>query len=243
MQGKQYKQTQRQLLNYGQHVVERAKKKWATGGDDYPGKSNGNIVISADDKIIQLKMLFSGQRMWTMEFGKGHADSADEVGVKLSFTKTKIFQEYTKSQYFNAIGRLADARERYKPKAKRKGKSQVQRTYKLDKLGYKEKTGGAAYNKIRIFTRSGYYKDLDGVPHKGSGIGGKYGLNTEAFTFHGKMKTLARDGQGIIASILNIVAFDTNHPRWRVKDSEVIEVIGNSVAQDIADYLSEVLSR
>ena len=241
MQGKQFKQTQRQLLNYGQHVVERAKKQWATGGDDYPGKANGNVSISTDDKAVRLKMLFSGQRMWTMEFGKGHADDGLSTGVNLQFTKTKIFKEYMDSPYFNAVGRLADARERYRSQTKRK--SQKQSTVLSSGKNAGEKSGGPAYNKLRIFTRSGYYKDLDGVPHKGSGIGGKYGLNTEAFTFHGKMKTLARDGQGIIANILSIVAFDTNHPRWRVKDSEVIEVIGNSVAQDIADYLSEVLSK
>ena len=83
MQGKQFKQTQRQLLNYGQHVVERAKKQWATGRDDYPGKANGNVSISTDDKAVRLKMLFSGQRMWTMEFGKGHADDGLNTGVNL----------------------------------------------------------------------------------------------------------------------------------------------------------------
>ncbi|MGM9540083.1 hypothetical protein [Anaerovibrio sp.] len=106
-----------------------------------------------------------------------------------------------------------------------------------------EKTGGPAYNKLRIFTRSGYYKDLDGVPHKGSGLGGKYGLNTEAFTFHGKMKTLARDAKSIIGSILNIIEFDTNRPRWKIKDTELIEVIGDGITQDMANYLSEVLSK
>ena len=77
MQGKQFKQTQRQLLNYGQHVVERAKKQWATGGDDYPGKANGNVSISTDDKAVRLKMLFSGQRMCRYAVRAGGAWDSD----------------------------------------------------------------------------------------------------------------------------------------------------------------------
>lgn len=193
------------------------------GDTDFPGKASMGYEIKETNDAIKATITLAGQKMWTMEFGRGHNDENGD-GVRLSFIKTKIFKDYSSSPVFSEGRKLASV-ERYKKAQYRKAILRARKKRALSKNGLSSEaqdtiktkystqggqhghwnhTGGKAYNIVRIFTRSGSYSDIDSPNniHRGSGIGGKYGLNTEAFAFHkgGKYKgvSLARTGNPVI---------------------------------------------
>lgn len=204
------------------------EKKWS-GDKEFPGRASMFVRYKRTNNSMQAIMTFSGQKMWTMEFGRGHNDKTGE-GVHLGFLKTRMFKEYSSSPVFSE-GRTLASNERYKKAQYRKAvlKARKKRALAQQNLSDKAKkniksmystqggqhvykgefgndrTGGKAYNIVRIFTRSGNYSDIDNPSkvHRGSGLGGKYGLNTEAFTFHkgGRYEdtSLAHDMNYVIA--------------------------------------------
>lgn len=214
-----------EFINYIEKRKSSIEKRWA-GHNDYPGRATMSYKIEESNNSIKAAMTFAGQKMWTMEFGRGHDDREGD-GVKLRFTKTKMFKDYASSPVFSE-GRKFSNVERYKKNQYRKAilKERKRRALAKENLSKKQvkeikskystqggqhismdKTGGKAYNIVRIFTRAGSYSDIDSPNnvHRGSGLGGKYGLNTEAFTFHKSPnakytnKSLAREPYPIIS--------------------------------------------
>lgn len=254
------------------------EKKWS-GDTKYPGHASMFVKYEQTNDSIKATMVFSGQKMWTMEFGRGHNDKTGE-GVLVGFLKTKLFKEYASSPVFSE-GRTLASNERYKKaqyrkailKARKKralakanlstkaeGKIRAkystqggQHTYKGD-TG-EDRTGGKAYNIIRIFTRTGNYSDIDSPNkvHRGSGLGGKYGLNTEAFTFHegGKYedKSLARDMNYVIAN--SKVGFPLGEfgklgekTQWKFKqDDELCKPLGQGLHDSILGFIEEAIKK
>ena len=108
---------------------------------------------------------------------------------------------------------------------------------------------GRSFNIVRIFTRYGQYTDIDNPvnPKTGSGIGGRNGLNTEAFAYHKngkyKGKTLAMDSSPVIAPVLGATTLENpSKTQWRPKDEDKIaDILGNGIVKDMAKFLEDAL--
>jgi hypothetical protein len=211
-----------EFINYIEKRKSSIEKRWA-GNNGYPGRATMSYKIEESNNSIKAIMTFAGQKMWMMEFGRGHDDHKG-YGVQLRFTKTKMFKDYASSSVFSEGRKFSDV-ERYKKNQYRKAilKKRKRRALAKENLSKKQikeiktkystqggqhismdRTGGKAYNIVRIFTRAGSYSDIDSPNnvHRGSGLGGKYGLNTEAFTFQNgkyKNKSLAREPYPVIS--------------------------------------------
>ena len=254
------------------------EKKWS-GDKEFPGRASMFVRHKRTNNSMQVIMTFSGQKMWTMEFGRGHNDQTGG-GVFLSFLKTRMFKEYSSSPVFSE-GRTLASNERYKKAQYRKAilKARKKRALAQQNLSDKakkniksmystqggqhvykgefgdDKTGGKAYNIVRIFTRSGNYSDIDNPSkvHRGSGLGGKYGLNTEAFTFHKsskakyKGKSLARDADYVIAEPDNgfpITGFDKLGEKavWKFKrDDSLYDALTKGLEKDITSLIEDAI--
>lgn len=252
------------------------EKKWS-GDKKFPGRASMFVRYKRTNNSMQATMTFSGQKMWTMEFGRGHNDKTGE-GVHLGFLKTRMFKEYSSSPVFSE-GRTLASNERYKKAQYRKAilKARKKRALAQQNLSDKAKkniksmystqggqhvykgefgddrTGGKAYNIVRIFTRSGNYSDIDNPSkvHRGSGLGGKYGLNTEAFTFHkgGRYEdiSLARDMNYVIADpnkgfpIANFADLGEKAVWKFKKDDSLYDALTKGLEKDITSLIEDAI--
>ena len=215
---------------YLKQKIKAMRAKW-NKGSKYKGvaRTNGGVTLSGDKIVGKLEL--SGQRMWHMEFGKGYSDKTG-AGVEPSVVRSPMFQEYSKSVAFNNARRV----------------NQYQRFGKAKK---KQKTTGAgrSFNIVRIFTRYGQYTDVDDPINSktGSGIGGRNGLNTEAFAYHKngkyKGKTLAMYSSPVIAKVLGATSLENpNKTQWKPKDEDKIaDILGNGIVKDMAKFLEDAL--
>lgn len=222
------------------------KAEWNAGSDkDYPGRARCELIDISDDKSMGFKLKAWGQKMWTMEFGRGHNDATGE-GVSMEVIKSPAFKQEMALEAYNRKGRMQDYRTRFKSvKNKWNGKSRKQKTLTDSETG--KSFGGRAFNLVRIFTRKGQYKDLDGVTHTGSGLGGEAGLNTEAFALkqgsRHKGKSLARppfnDGDGVLQWNLGInKLYNLSKAEWDSENVEmVLEILKKGIQKDITKFV------
>lgn len=241
--GLDFLSTQEKILEWGNRKVKNLEADWAEEDDyDYPGKASAETDVKLKDKVISLSITMKGQKMWTMEFGRGHNDQTGE-GVSRKVINSPAFKNLTRLPSFNRKGRMRSYYGRFKAAQRRKAKDKNNVTYTPQ--SFEKGMGGRAFNIVRIYTRQGTYRDLDGVQHEGSGIGGEYGLNTEAFTYHKKgyyqKESLARDGQGIIQSTFGIENLEQlQNATWILNgsnESQLLEAISNGIKKDVSNFL------
>lgn len=222
--------TKKAMAMYLKQKVKAMREKWNTGSE-YKGtaKTNGSVILDGNKIVGKLEL--SGQRMWHMEFGKGYSDITG-AGVEPSVVRSPMFQEYSKSVAFNSARRVNNYQRFGKAKKKQKTTDR-----------------GRSFNIVRIFTRYGQYTDIDNPvnPKTGSGIGGRNGLNTEAFAYHKngkyKGKTLAMDSSPVIAPILGATTLENpSKTQWKPKDEDKIaDILGNGIVKDMAKFLEDAL--
>lgn len=236
-------ETQEKMLNWGNEKIEDLKAEWGKVDDyDYPGKANAEANVKLDNNTISLTITMTGQRMWTMEFGRGHNDRTGE-GISRKVIDSPAFKNLTQLPSFNRKGRMRSYYGRFKAAQRRRAKDKNNVTYTPQ--SFEKGMGGRAFNIVRIYTRQGSYHDLDGVQHQGSGIGGEYGLNTEAFTYHKggyyQSESLARDGEEIIQDVFFINNLEQlENAEWTFDDfskSEICETIADGLKTDITNFL------
>lgn len=241
-----FSETKEKMLKWGNKKVENLKADWSEADDyDYPGKANAEANIKLDDNTISLTITMTGQRMWTMEFGRGHNDQTGE-GISRKVINSPAFKNLTQLPSFNRKGRMRSYYGRFKAAQRRKAKDKNNVTYTPQ--SFEKGMGGRAFNIVRIYTRQGSYRDLDGVQHQGSGIGGEYGLNTEAFTYHKsgyfQKESLARDGQKIIQDTFGINSLEQlKNAEWVLDGSnerQLYDAIADGIKTDITNFLKEL---
>lgn len=274
-----FKKTKFGLTRYLEDRKGRIEKKWSGTTKGYPGNATADFEIKETNNAIIATMTFAGQKMWTMEFGRGHNDMTGD-GVSITFLKTKMFKDYSNSSVFSE-GRKLASNERYKKAQYRKAlvKARKKRALAKENLSQKQireikakystqggqhvykgefgddRTGGKAYNIVRIFTRSGSYSDIDSPNniHKGSGLGGKYGLNTEAFAFHKgrngrkakyKGKSLARKAEPVIGKMFPLRDFVGHGEKtiWSFKkDDSLCKILSAGLELDINAFIKDAI--
>lgn len=271
-----FNKTKFELTRYLEECKGKIEKKWSSTKEGYTGNATADFEVKETNNAIIATMTFAGQKMWTMEFGRGHNDMTGE-GVNISFLKTKMFKDYSNSSVFSE-GRKLASNERYKKAQYRKAilKARKKRALAQQNLSDKAKkniksmystqggqhtytgefgddrTGGKAYNIVRIFTRSGNYSDIDSPNniHKGSGLGGKYGLNTEAFAFHKsgkakyKGKSLARKATPAIGAIFPLRDFFGHGEKtiWTFKkDDSLYDALTDGLTKDITSLIEDAI--
>lgn len=268
------------LTRYLENRKGKIEQKWSGTTEGYPGKATADFEVKETNDSIVATITFAGQKMWTMEFGRGHNDRTGE-GVDISFLKTKMFKDYSNSSVFSE-GRKLASNERYKKAQYRKAlvKARKKRALAKENLsqkqireikakystqggqhvfgkidpesGVRSGTGGKSYNIVRIFTRSGSYSDIDSPNniHRGSGLGGKYGLNTEAFAFHKsgkakyKGKSLARKAKPVIGTVFPLDGFVGHGEKavWKFKkDDSLCNIISAALELDIGAFIKDAI--
>ena len=132
---------------------------------------------------------------------------------------------------------------RFQAAQRRRAKDKNNVTYTPQ--SYEKGMGGRSFNIVRIYTRQGSYHDLDGVRHEGSGIGGEYGLNTEAFTYHKngyfQQESLAREGLKTIQNTFDINNLEQlGNAKWVFDESSsknLLNKIAEGIKTDVSDFL------
>ena len=244
-----YANTKKKFKTYAAARHKKLQEKWqGASSDDYPGKANIKTRLSYDEekKVLSVRFVMKGQKMWTMEFGRGHSDQTG-AGVSIDVINSPIFERYKKLNAFNKKGRLRSYYSRFKAAQRRRAKDKKNVKYKPQ--SYDKDLGGKAYNIVRIYTRKGAYHDIDGVTHHGSGIGGEYGLNTEAFAFHDggyhEDESLARAPSPVISGQFGINELQMlDKAVWTFEDGGQNEVnlltpLIEGVTADISKFLEE----
>ena len=231
------KNTVNSLKEYSKLKEESLKGDW-NFTDDHTGNAKASHEIKTSNNSVSLKFSLSGQRMWTMEFGKGHSTSIGEngktvdVGITAKVLRSKVFKElYMKNPAFSNGRRLSK--------------------YKRNKMftkGGKVQAESPIWNVAYIYTRKGTYHDIDDPvgTHVGSGLGGKYGLNTEGFSsgmYATKDDTLARNAEPVVGPSFNIDNLERlDGATWKIKnDDEMYKAFGNGIVKDMAKFLEDAL--
>ena len=246
-----YTNTKKNFQSYAKNRHKKLQAKWqGASSEDYPGKANIETHLSFDEekKVLSASFKMKGQKMWTMEFGRGHSDQTG-AGVSIDVINSPIFERYKKLNAFNKKGRLRSYYSRFKAAQRRKAKDKKNVKYKPQ--SYDKELGGKAYNIVRIYTRKGTYHDIDGVTHHGSGIGGEYGLNTEAFAFHDggyhEDESLARAPKPAISEQFGINELQMlDKAVWSFEEGgqnevNLLEPLAKGITADIAKFLEDAI--
>ena len=155
-----------------------------------------------------------------------------DVGITTKVLRSKVFKElYMKNPAFSNGRRLSK--------------------YKRNKMftkGGKVQAESPIWNVAYIYTRKGTYHDIDDPvgTHVGSGLGGKYGLNTEGFSsgmYATKDDTLARNAEPVVGPSFNVENLERlDGATWKIKnDDEMYKAFGNGMVKDIAKFLEDAL--
>lgn len=236
------KNTVESLQEYSQQKEDDLKGDW-NSADDHTGNAKVSHEIKTSDNSVSLKFSLSGQRMWTMEFGKGHSitieynkkkkkEEKKNVGITEEVLRSKVFKElYMKNPAFSSGRKLS----RYKRN-------------KMFTKGGKVQAESPIWNVAYIYTRKGTYHDIDDPvgTHVGSGLGGKYGLNTEGFSsgmYATKEDTLARNAEPVVGPLFNIEKLERlDGATWKIKnDDKMYKAFGNGIVKDMAKFLEDAL--
>ena len=225
------KNTVNSLKEYSKLKEESLKGDW-NFTDDHTGNAKASHEIKTSNNSVSLKFSLSGQRMWTMEFGKGHSSSDGGIGITAEVLRSKVFKElYLKNSALSSGRKLSK--------------------YKRNKMftkGGKVQAESPIWNVAYIYTRKGTYHDIDDPvgTHVGSGIGGEYGLNTEGFSsgmYATKEDTLARNAEPVVGPLFNIDKLERlDGATWKIKnDDEMYKAFGNGIVKDMAKFLEDAL--
>lgn len=226
-----HKNLSKRLDEYRTEREKSLRDKWGKG-TEHSGNANVKSEASIDDRKVTLNFSFSGQKMWTMEFGKGHSFKSDEfgTGMELKTIRSKMFKKvYANSASFNQTRKMSKYRrmKRYTSNPKHELK------------GYDER-GSSEYNIAMIYTRKkGVYHDIDDPvgTHVAKGLGGG-GLNTDGFG-----DTLALNANPVIIDEFAVTGLERlDDGKWNIhNDDKLYEALGKGMLEDISDYLKDAL--